>query len=349
MTTEALIRNTQDANTEGKQKPTPVLVFETLNRYQHTMALKGAIDLELFTHIAEGATTPAAIGAKCNASERGVRILCDFLTVLGFLTKADGSYGLTQDSALFLNKRSPAYMGTIASFLVSPIALADFRDVAALVRKGGTLDGAGTMEPENDVWVDFAQSMVPIAAIVAQVVAPLVTEPRRKQRVLDIAAGHGMYGISVARHNPAAEIVAVDWKKVLDVALENAAKAGLRDRYRTIHGSAFEVDFGTGYDLVLLPNFLHHFDRPTNITLLKKIRAAMNPGGRLATVEFVPNEDRVSPPIPASFAMIMLGRTERGDAYTFRELDQMFRDAGFGESRMQDLEPSPQRLILTSF
>jgi ubiquinone/menaquinone biosynthesis C-methylase UbiE len=349
MTTETLMPNTQDANTQANQKPTPALVFEALNRYQHTMALKGAIDLELFTRMAEGATTPAAIAAKCNASERGVRILCDYLTVLGFLTKADGNYGLTQESALFLNKRSPAYMGTIASFLVSPTALADFRDVAALVRKGGTLDGAGTMEPENDVWVDFARSMVPIATIVAQVVAPIVAEPERKQKVLDIAAGHGMYGISVARHNPAAEIVAVDWNKVLDVAVENAAKAGVRDRYRTIPGSAFAVDFGTGYDLVLLPNFLHHFDVPTNVELLKKIRAAMNPAGRVATVEFVPNDDRVSPPIPASFAMMMLGRTERGDAYTFRELDQIFREAGFGESRMQDLEPSPQRLVLTNF
>jgi ubiquinone/menaquinone biosynthesis C-methylase UbiE len=340
---------TEHAAPQGTQTANPAVIFETLNRYQQTMALKGAIDLELFTHIADGATIPAAIAARCNASERGIRILCDFLTVLGFLTKTEGSYGLTQDSALFLNKRSPAYMGTIANFLVSDTSLADFRDVAAVVRKGGTLDGAGVVEPENDVWVDFARSMVPIATMVAQVAAPIVTEPGREQKVLDIAAGHGMYGISVARNNPAAEIVAVDWRKVLDVALENATQAGVRDRYRTIPGSAFEVDFGTGYDLVMLPNFLHHFDPPTNVGLLKKIRAAMNPSGRVATVEFVPNEDRISPPIAASFAMIMLGRTEKGDAYTFPELDQMFRQAGFGESLMQDLPPTPQRLVLTSF
>src|SRR5689334_20549197 len=119
MPTETLLSQTEHAAPQVKQKPAPLLVFETLNRYQQTMALKGAIDLELFTRIGEGATTPAAIAAKCNASERGVRILCDFLTVLGFLTKSDGSYGLTQDSALFLDKRSSGYMGTIASFLAS--------------------------------------------------------------------------------------------------------------------------------------------------------------------------------------------------------------------------------------
>jgi 2-polyprenyl-3-methyl-5-hydroxy-6-metoxy-1,4-benzoquinol methylase len=349
MITETLMPHTEDAAPATNQKVNPGVVFETLARYQHAMALKGAIDLELFTRIADGATTATEIAKQCNASERGIRILCDFLTILGFLTKADGSYSLTQDSALFLNKRSSAYMGTMANFIVSPAAVANFRDVAALVRKGGTLDGAGVMEPDNDIWVDFARSMSPMAKIAAQVVAPIVTEPRRKMKVLDIAAGHGMFGICVARHNPAAEIVAVDWKKVLEVAMENATKAGVRDRYRTIPGSAFDVDFGAGYELVLLPNFLHHFDAPTNIGLLKKIRAAMNPGGRLATVDFVPNEDRVSPPIPAGFAMVMLARTEKGDAYTFRELDHMFRETGFGESRMQNLEPSPQQLVLTSF
>lgn len=313
------------------------------------MALKGAIDLEIFTHIANGATTPAAIAARCSASERGVRILCDFLTVIKFLTKTDGRYGLTEDSALFLNKQSPAYMGSIADFMVNEENLAGYRDMAAVVRKGGTLDGAGSMEPDNDIWVNFARSMAPMAAMSAQLMAAIVSQPGKKLKVLDIAAGHGMFGISVARTNPAAEIVAVDWKKVLDVALENASRAGIQDRYRTIPGSAFEVDLGTGYDLVLLPNFLHHFDAPTDISLLKKIRAAMNPGGRVAALEFVPNEDRVSPPISASFSIIMLARTQNGDAYTFRELEQMFRAAGFGESRIQNLDPSPQQLILTEF
>jgi 2-polyprenyl-3-methyl-5-hydroxy-6-metoxy-1,4-benzoquinol methylase len=340
---------TEQETPQTRPQATPAGIFETLNRYQHSMALKGAIDLEIFTHIANGATTPAAIAARCGASERGVRILCDFLTVIKFLTKTDGRYGLTEDSALFLNKQSPAYMGSIADFMVNEENLAGYRDMAAVVRKGGTTDGAGSMEPENDIWVNFARSMAPIATMTAQLMAPIVSQPGKKLKVLDIAAGHGMFGISVARINPAAEIVAVDWKKVLDVALENATRAGVQDRYRTIPGSAFDVDLGTGYDLVLLPNFLHHFDPPTDINLLKKIRAAMNAGGRVATLEFVPNEDRISPPIPASFSLIMLARTQSGDAYTFRELEGMFRAAGFGESRIQNLEPAPQQLILTNY
>ncbi len=60
-------------------------------------------------------------------------------------------------------------------------------------------------------------------------------------------------------------------------------------------GSAFDVEFGGPYDTVLLTNFLHHFDKPTCVSLLKKVRASLKPGGKAATLEFVPNEDRVSP------------------------------------------------------
>lgn len=80
-----------------------------------------------------------------------------------------------------------------------------------------------------------------------------------KWKVLDIAAGHGMYGVTIAKHNPNAEIFAVDWPRVLDVAKENAQAAGVAARYHTLPGNAFEVEFGKDYDLALLTGFLHHF------------------------------------------------------------------------------------------
>ena len=202
-----------------------------------------------------------------------------------------------------------------------------YEHLAEIVRTGRTiLPGQGTVEPENPVWVEFAREHGaddgPHGRLRwARVVLEGHTGP---MRVLDIAAGHGLFGIEIAKQNPQAHVTGLDWAPVLRVALDNARKAGVHDRYDMLPGSAFEVDFGGPYDAVLLTNFLHHFDKPTCVGLLKKVRAALKPGGRAATLEFVPNEDRVSPPMPAAFAMTMLTTTAAGDAYTLSELTAMY-------------------------
>lgn len=324
----------------------PLLFFETLNGYQRTECLKAAIELEVFTAIGEGAVTASAIAGQCRASERGVRSLCDFLTVLGFLTKDDGAYELTTDSATFLDRRSPAYIGGAIGFLTTPMLRDAFAHTAEAVRKGGTaLPQQGSITPGNSVWVEFARSMAPMTVMPAERIAKFVGAGA--WNVLDIAAGHGTYGITIARHNPGARITAVDWPSVLQVAQENAERAGVADRFAKIPGSAFEVELGNGYDLALLTNLLHHFSARTCETLLRRIHAALKPGGRVATLEFVPNESRVSPPSPAMFSMIMLTTTPDGDAYTFSEYQRMFADAGFSRSEVHELPPSPQSLILT--
>jgi 2-polyprenyl-3-methyl-5-hydroxy-6-metoxy-1,4-benzoquinol methylase len=170
---------------------------------------------------------------------------------------------------------------------------------------------------------------------------------RRRLKVLDIAAGHGLFGIAVLRANPNAEINAVDWKNVLEVARENAEKFGVADRYVTLPGSIFDVEIGSGYDLVLIPNFLHHFDMATNEKLLRKLHGALVPGGRVAILEFVPNEDRVSPPMPASFALIMLAETPSGDAYTRAELESMMSNAGFSGHEFHPMPPSPHSVLIS--
>ncbi|MGH9666869.1 MAG: methyltransferase, partial [Bryobacteraceae bacterium] len=298
-------------------QPSPAIVFETLNSYQRTAALNTAIELDLFTAIADGGATAGAVATRTQSAERGVRTLCDYLTILGLLRKNGGEYSLTPDSAAFLNRRSPTYLGSITKFLLSDYNQDNFRRLTAAVREGGAPADRSSVQPNNAIWVDFARSMAPMMAFPAEMIAKIVAETGRPPvKVLDIAAGHGLFGLAIARHNPGAEITALDWAAVLEVAKENAARAGVSARYRTIPGSAFDADFGEGYDLVLLTNFLHHFDAATCETLLRKVHAALKPDGRVVTLEFVPNEDRVSPPVPAAFSMIMLTATPGGDAYT---------------------------------
>jgi 2-polyprenyl-3-methyl-5-hydroxy-6-metoxy-1,4-benzoquinol methylase len=328
------------------QAPSPGIVFDTLQAYQRSVALRAAIDLDLFTAIADGNKSLSAIAARIKASDKGTRVLCDYLTMIGFLVKQGAEYSLTPDSAAFLNRHSAAYMGTMANFLMSPHVAGMLEDMAAVIRHGGALPSDhGALEPDHPMWVEFARSMAPMMQMPAEAIANMFAGSK-PIRVLDVSAGHGLYGIAFAKHNPAAKVVGLDWANVLEVAKENAGKAGVADRYSTIPGSAFEVDFGSGYDIVLIPNFLHHFDPGTNEKLLRKVHAALAPSGIAIAPEFIPNEDRISPERDAMFSVQMLG-TPAGDAYTYSELEKMFRNAGFSRSEMRELSPVPQRLVVS--
>jgi len=305
------------------QQPTPERFFNAINAYELTEAMKAAIEVELFTAIAEGNTAAATIAKRCDAAERGVRILCDFLTIHGFLTNEGTEYALAPDAALFLDRHSRAYLGTAMEFLLTRRVREGHARLAEAVRRGGTALGEGTLERENPDWVKFAEAMMPLMHGPSEIMAAELRKGGEAHKVLDIAASH-----------------------VLEVAMKNAQAMGVVDRYPLLPGSAFETDFGGDYDLVLIPNFLHHFDPPTCTTFMRKVYAALKPGGRAAIAELVPNPDRVTPPTAAAFSMMMLATTPTGDAYTFAELESISKNADFVRVELAPPEIGLNRLVI---
>jgi SAM-dependent methyltransferase len=331
-------------------EPNLSLLWDTFIGYQRTAALKTAIELDVFTQIAGGASTIDALATRCKAAPRGLRALLNHLVMDGFLTREGERYGLSATAAAFLDRNAVSYLGSAINFIASPAVVEGFNHLTDAVRRGGTaIPSAGSVAPEHPMWVEFARSMAPLAGMSAVLLANLLDiEHAAGGKVLDIAAGHGMYGITLARLNPAIELTAVDWKKVLAVAEENARAAGLGKRFSVRAGSAFEVPLGDGYQLVLLPNILHHFDPAACERLLQRSHDALAPGGRVVIVEFVPNADRLGPPDAVRFALVMLAGTPDGDAYTYDEYQAMLRNTGFQSASLHDLLPSPARVILAS-
>jgi 2-polyprenyl-3-methyl-5-hydroxy-6-metoxy-1,4-benzoquinol methylase len=330
-------------------KPTPERIFNTLTAYQQSEALKAAIELDIFTKIAEGANDAASLAKATGASERGTRILADYMTISGFLTKENGRYGLSPDSAAFLDRRSPAYMGSMSDFLVSDRSKSVFAVLKQSVRRGASAADLGDhLQPNDEMWLTFAKSMAPLTTRSAAFIAQLTGAAEHKPcKVLDIAASHGTFGITIAKQNPNAQIVALDWPAVVEVAKRNAQAAGLSGRYTTLPGSAFETEFGKDYDYVLVTNLFHSFDVKECETLMRKAHAALKPHGKMVTLEFVPNEDRVSPATPAAFSLVMLANTEKGDAYTLAEYERMTRNAGFAKTTSHPLPEMPQTVLVS--
>jgi 2-polyprenyl-3-methyl-5-hydroxy-6-metoxy-1,4-benzoquinol methylase len=328
---------------------TPVPFFDAVVAYQRSAAIKTAIELGIFTAVGEVKTTAAAIAEAVDANARGVRILSDALTVMGFLTKSGDNYALTDVSAAFLDGRSPSYAGAAVDFLMSDAQRRGFEDLTNTVRRGGSANsGDASMDPNSEMWVKFARGMAAFIFPMAEAAAANIGFPADAPiKVLDIAAGHGLFGVLTAKRYPNAEVFGADWPNVLDVAVENASKFGVGERYHTIPGNAFETEFGKDYDVILVPNFLHHFDADTCSKFLGKCEASLKPDGKVVTVEFIPNDDRISPPMAAMFPLVMLAGTPAGDAYTFAELKKMAEDAGFSRNERVSLDPLPSDLMIS--
>jgi SAM-dependent methyltransferase len=304
----------------------PTWLLDEFRAFERALALRTAIEMDLFTRIAAGANTIRALAAAVHASERGLGALCDYLAVQGHLVKRGIRYSLSLNARLYLTATSPAYLGSAVKFLAGDATVAAFCRLRETVERG-----AGSADLD---WVDYARSMAPLARPVAEfAAAAFKVDAAGPIQVLDLAAGHGLYGIAIAVQNPAAHVFALDSTQVLEVAIENARQAGVAERYHPIHGDAFQAGFGGPYDLALATNFTHHFDQAANVRLFEKIRDALKPAGRIALIDFILNADRISPAPDAAFALTLLATSARGTVYTFQEYSKMLRAAGFRHVR----------------
>jgi len=321
-------------------------VYDISLSYQKTAALNAAIKLDIFTAIGKHCLTVEQIADVTGGSLRGVRILCDFLCVIGLLEKNTNLYNLSVDAKRFLDRTSPHCLADVIDFLAAPeIVSMIIDDPPSYVIAGGA-SGLTKISPDSPVWVKFARAMIPFASVAAKrTTAYIAKKAMQPRKVLDIAAGHGLFGIEVANVISDALVMAIDWDNVLEVARRNADLAGLANRYKTTSGNAFEVDWGDNYDLILLPNILHHFDQDGCVRLLCKAKESLSIDGSVFVIDIIPNPDRVSPPEQAAFAFLMLATTPNGDAYTCTEYETMAGAAGLTLVDSMQLFPTPQTLL----
>jgi hypothetical protein len=327
----------------------PLKIFDVLQSFQRTSALKAAIELDLFTAICDRGSPADEIAAHCKASIRGMRVLCDYLCLTGLLQKRLGRYWLSGEAALYLDRRSHQFMANDAIQVYAGGALAEgYQNLAQAVRIGGTvLPRAGTLAPEHPYWANFARALAPVGAANARLVANLLEYSASVPiRVLDIACGHGHYGIAIAKQHPLAEIFAQDWPAVLEVAVANARDAGVSGQYHAIPGDVFSASLGERYDLALITNFLPDFGPADCEQLLVRIRSTLRNDGRAVALQSIPEDDRLRPPNAPSLALSLLVQTPQGDVYTYQELAEMFKRAGFVRTEMLDLGPSLQSVVI---
>lgn len=338
--------STIEMNTPTAAPPvTPQRIMQFAWGYAATFILEAAIRNKVFDTLDAGPKTADEVHAATKASTRGLTAIMNALVGFELLQKdAQGRYSLTPESSAFLVSTKPGYSGGMIAH-TSEQLIPKWLNLSEIVRTGKTQ----AVVNEQDSGAAFFEKLVPNIFSMSYPSAQTLAAHLRlnKAHVLDLATGSGVWGIALAQSSPEVRVSVVDWPSVLDVTRKITAKFGVGERFSYIPGDLAKADFGSGYNVATLGHILHSEGEAESRKLLKKTFHALAPGGTIAIAEFLVNQDRRGPAMGLIFAVNMLVNTDEGDTYSFDEISEWLREAGFTNPRKLE-SPGPSPLILAT-
>lgn len=293
--------------------------------------LTAGLQLGVFSIIAGGRNSAAAIAEAAGASPRGMAMLLDALVGIELLTKSASAYELTPDSARYLVRESADYAGAL---LESDMQWEAWGHLADSVSSGKPWRSASESEHAQKFFPILIRTLhVTNRDLAHRLAAALVPHgSRHGLRVLDIGCGSAVWSIAIAELDPQAQVTALDFPVVLESTREFLAREGVLDQYEFLPGNFHSAEFESSrYDLVVLGNIVHGESPEQARELFRRIQHALEPGGRLAIIDMLPNDDRTGPPFPLMFALTMLLNTDDGGTYTLAEYRAWLNDARFAQ------------------
>lgn len=328
---------------------TPDRILQMAWGFAPPLAMEAAVKHGLFDALDRGPMTLAEAAEATGASRRGMRMILELLAGLGLLQRGDDQrFSLAPDSAMFLVSTKPAFVGGMIKHCSEQL-LPSWMRLNEAVATGKPTRAVNKERVGQEFFQNFVADLFPMNYRAARCLAEYVMQGRdgAPTRVLDLAAGSGVWGIAIAQSAPKVTVTAVDWSGVLPVTQKIAQRFRVKDRFTFVAGDLESAEFGTGYDVATLGHILHSEGEERSRTLLKKTFDALAPGGTIAIAEYLVNADRSGPPGGLIFALNMLVNTERGDTFSFEQIGGWLEEAGFRDVRPLEA-PAPAPLILAT-
>ncbi|HEY2681452.1 MAG TPA: methyltransferase [Candidatus Udaeobacter sp.] len=331
------------------KKLTPARLQQLGFAYAPPFIISAAVNNKVFDTMETGPKTVDQVRKQTGASARGLRVIMDALVGLELLKKDRQSrYSLTPESQAFLISEKPA---TLAGFFGSilPVMVSRWLRLTDVVRDGRPAVAVNQETEGTEFFSQLVETIIPMSYPGAQKLADHLKIAKSKQqvRVIDVAAGSGIWGIAVAQKSSQVRVTAVDWPGMIPTTQRITEKFGVRDRFDFVEGDLSDAKFGSGYDLATLGHILHSEGEQRGRQLLKKTFRALKSGGIIAIAEWLVNDDRTKPLPSLMFSVQMLVNTEKGGTFSFNEIKKWLEDAGFEKVRKLEA-PGPSPLILAT-
>jgi ubiquinone/menaquinone biosynthesis C-methylase UbiE len=331
------------------KKLTPERLQQFGFAYAPPLIISAAVNNNVFDTLQRAPKTLEQVTKETGGSARGLRAIMDALVGLELLKKDRQSrYSLTPESHAFLISEKP---GTLAGFFGSilPVMISRWLRLTDVVRDGRPAVAVNQETEGTEFFSQLVETIIPMSYPSAQKLGDhlKIAKAKAPLRVLDVAAGSGIWGIALTQKSPRVRVTAVDWPGMIPTTKRITEKFGVRDRFDFIEGDLSEANFGNGYNLATLGHILHSEGEKRGRRLLKKTFRALKSGGTIAIAEWLVNDDRTKPLPSLMFSVQMLVNTERGGTFSFNEIKEWLEDAGFKKVRKLEA-PGPSPVILAN-
>ena len=335
--------------TAKKNQVTPERLMQFGFAYAPPLIITAAVSNRVFDSLESGSKTVDQISKETGASARGLRMLMNALVGLELLKKdRHQKYSLTPESAAFLVSNKP---GALAGFFRLNVTqlVSKWLQLGDVVRTGRPAQAVNQEGEGTEFFSGLVENIIPMSYATAQTLADhlKLAKAKNEVRVLDLAAGSGIWGIVLAQASARVRVTAVDWAGMIPTTKRITQKFGVGARFKFIEGDLLEADFGSGYDIATLGHILHSEGEERSRQLLKKTFRALKSGGTIAIAEWLVNDERTQPLPPLMFAVQMLVNTEKGDTFSFNEIKSWLEEAGFKKVRKLEA-PGPSPLVLAT-
>jgi len=313
-------------------------LYEMIRAYMPSRTVLTALELDVFTAIADGASTEHVAG-KIHADPRATEILLNALVSLRLLEKTDGTFLNSAASTRFFCEDSRD--NARPSLLHTAHIWYRWSRLTESVRTGAPAQGEGG---EDNFVPAFIAAMDRNAKERAGAVVKAVGTSGIN-RMLDLGGGSGAYSIAFARALPQIRSEIMDLGDVVPLTQEYIKKTGLANRVTTRVGDMLHDPLGENYDLILVSAICHMFSPEENRELFRRAYNALTPKGQLVVQDFILEPSKTAPRAAALFSLNMLVGTEAGSSYSEPEYAEWLRSAGFTDVRRVRL-PGPSGLMI---
>jgi SAM-dependent methyltransferase len=343
------VKSTMPKEAFKKKKVTPERLMQFGFAYAPPLIIGAAVSNKVFDTLESGGKTVEQISKTTGASQRGLRAIMNALVGLELLKKdRHGKYSLTPESEAFLVRNKPGTLGGLFA-MASTHLVPDWLHLNEAVKTGTPPTAVNREATGPEFFSVLVENIIPMSYPAAMALGQSLglAKTGKPVRVLDVAAGSGIWGIALAQQSPLVRVTAQDWPAMIPTTKRITQKFGVADRFSYVGGDVLEADFGSNYDVAILGHILHTEGEDRSRKLLKKVFAALKPGGTIAIGEWLVNDARTEPLPSLIFAVNMLVHSERGDTFSFNEIKSWLEEAGFKKARKLQV-PGPSPLVVAT-